>query len=802
MKKKPLLFTLIALFVLSVISLCCCEQLHDEYAVTFKAGGEVVAVKKFGSVNDNVIAPAIPAKTGYNGSWENYSLTLSDITVNAVYTAKQYTVTLDYNGGTSENIQNTLTVTFDSVIGSLPVVEKTYYQFDGWYLNDEKVNAQTLWRHDGDAILKARFTQPSATLLDLDGATIEGKHINVTVAKDCAKLELYDIVIVSEGSTWTLYADEGGQTAIPTKIVTPRDGNVDYYLVVSDSVNSNTYTLTVYRPYDVMICYLVNDEVVHSEQVEAEKQYELTYRPDVRGYSFESWMDENNSRVTSVKPTQNINLYAEMSSNEYECLLDVNGGEELQNVRQTVAFGHYFYLPVPVKSGYDFLGWFIDDIQIADSDGESIAEWEYDQDKTAVALWEEINDKTIVFYSTQGAALSAITQKAITAFQIKHPGWTVKHQTIGGYDDLAIRILSDLQSGSQPDLAYCYGQNVAQYMPYKKLIDWSKYMSFEYKADFVQSFLSESYASNLGDYESCGYSADDMLLMPFVKSGDVMFYNVDALEQCGLTVPATWDELWLQCAELKGMFPNCTPLGVDSESNWFISTCYQNGWGYLDKWSEKYLFNGKQQQDWLDMLKEKFNYGYFTTQQISGSYSSALLSKGLTGGAVFSIGSSAGASHYLTDGINVGVAPIPGGNSVLQGPSLCMFASDNFANDDERKQMTFEFAQELWNSEFLAEFCQSSGYAPSRQSVYNETSFAEFVQGASLQAQALRVIESNSGNMFVSPAFIGSDTARTQVGSALINVLRNNVTGEQALQVAFDNCLGRRPDTSNYCRLS
>ena len=67
-----------------------------DYKVTFKADGvQVGNVITYNVENTTITAPEVPEKPGYNGEWESYSLTMGDVTVNAVYIANgdtKYTV--------------------------------------------------------------------------------------------------------------------------------------------------------------------------------------------------------------------------------------------------------------------------------------------------------------------------------------------------------------------------------------------------------------------------------------------------------------------------------------------------------------------------------------------------------------------------------------------------------------------------------------------------------------------------------------------------------------------------------------
>lgn len=58
----------------------------DSYTATFVANGEVVATIDFPKGTTEIDEPAVPAKDRYMGEWEDYTLSDSNITINAVYT--------------------------------------------------------------------------------------------------------------------------------------------------------------------------------------------------------------------------------------------------------------------------------------------------------------------------------------------------------------------------------------------------------------------------------------------------------------------------------------------------------------------------------------------------------------------------------------------------------------------------------------------------------------------------------------------------------------------------------------------
>lgn len=428
---------------------------------------------------------------------------------------------------------------------------------------------------------------------------------------------------------------------------------------------------------------------------------------------------------------------------------------------------------------------------------------------------------TIVFYSSQGDNLQQITQVAINRFQEKFPGWKVQHVQVGGYDDVKEKVISDFQGKQQPDLAYCYADHVAQYLQTSKVVDMNTLIKStatvkgaedkEYAvgytekeiADFNQGYYKEGLASNYGDYEKYGYEADAMLTLPFVKSTELMYYNKTALDALGLEPATTWDELWRQAKLIKAKYPTATPLGYDSEANWFITMCEQNGWGYTSANAPHYLFNNANTTAWLKELNDYYNKGYIATQNEYGSYTSALFTKGTDGGAIYCIGSSGGAKHQDPgSAFTWGIAPIPGSKqadgsvnyaAISQGPSLVMFEAGNgVENVDEKKIMTFMFVKELMDPEFQAAFAKESGYNPSRSSVFENEDYAEHMNGKSITAVAANIAASMSNRFFTSPAFIGSSTARTQVGNVVLYTLKGSKSAEKALQDALANCGGNK----------
>ena len=325
-------------------------------------------------------------------------------------------------------------------------------------------------------------------------------------------------------------------------------------------------------------------------------------------------------------------------------------------------------------------------------------------------------------------------------------------------------------------------------------------------ADFVPGYYNEGYATNFGGYSKYGFTDESMLTLPFIKSTELLYYNKSALDALGLPVAQTWDELWAQCEAIMKKYPMATPLGYDSEANWFITMCEQNGWGYTTaEGSNNYLFNNEDTQSWLTELQGYYELNYITTQETYGSYTSGLFTKGVDdGGLVYCIGSSGGASHQDPAGkFEWGIAPIPGSvqedgttvnySAIAQGPSLVMFkAGYGVKNVDEKQLMTWLFVKELLDPTFQAAFSIASGYNPCRLSTFEVDAYiAHMNDTTSITSVAAKVASTMSDRFFTSPAFKGSSTAREQVGAALFFAIEGQKDAEEALYDAYRNCGGK-----------
>lgn len=161
MKNQSLISKLIILviFIVLIVSLAVCVSLcnknkshdmYETYTVTYAAaenggiiGEETQRVRQW---NDATQVEAVADEGYLFAGWSDniYFPVRKDekitgnLDVTATFVSKTKTLKYEYNGATSNNTINTITLNYDDISSSTFVIpEKTGYEFQGWYLDSE-----------------------------------------------------------------------------------------------------------------------------------------------------------------------------------------------------------------------------------------------------------------------------------------------------------------------------------------------------------------------------------------------------------------------------------------------------------------------------------------------------------------------------------------------------------------------------------------------------------------------------------------------------------------------------------------
>ena len=421
---------------------------------------------------------------------------------------------------------------------------------------------------------------------------------------------------------------------------------------------------------------------------------------------------------------------------------------------------------------------------------------------------------TIKFAHTMGAKLQEVLNYHIGEFNKLYPNITIEHSSYGGWSDIAGLINTEIMGDNQPNVAYCYPDHVATYNMSKSVVVLDDLIAstVEITRDDGTTEVMGLTAEQIDDFidgfynEGKQYGDGLMYTLPLSKSTEVLYYNKTFFEANGLTVPTTWDEMEATCKKILELDPTSIPLGYDSENNWFITMCEQNGYGYTSATGEHYLFNNDDCKAFVKRLREWYQNGYVTTEALYGSYTSGLfteLDKSVSH-SYMCIGSSGGASYQIPEGgaFEVGVAPIPQAKAdnakvISQGPSLCILKGGK--TTDQEVLASWLFVKYLTtNMAFQTEFSSTSGYMPVLESAQNDETYAAWLGKANgaefLTALVVKVGLEEADTYFTSPAFNGSSVAREQVGTLLATCMSEAATDvdsliNNAFDEAYDECV-------------
>ncbi len=417
----------------------------------------------------------------------------------------------------------------------------------------------------------------------------------------------------------------------------------------------------------------------------------------------------------------------------------------------------------------------------------------------------------VEFWHTMGKANQDILEGMIKAFEAENPDITIKQSAAaGGYDDLEQLILKNVATSGLPTMAFCYPDHVAEYLNSGSSGIVTDLTSFINDPELGFTVEDGSHVDEDGNTvygvddfvptfweEGCNYTKEGVYSVPFAKSTEALFYNVDMFEEYGWEVPQTWDQMWALCKEIKEMdFPEVqAPLGYDSDSNLFISLSEQMDLPYTSATGNHYLFDNAQSKAMVSDLKAKYDQGLFITKGSSGNntYTST---KFTNGEVLMTIGSTGGTTYNQTQNFTVGVAEPPAYDLskkavISQGPSICFFnAASSKAASPAQLKAAWKFYKFISNAENSTLYSVSTGYQPVRTSSYETEIYKNFASGTtSLLNRVANVSSTMLDSYFNSPVFIGSAKARDEVGSLISAVLLGTKDVDKAFEDALANCV-------------
>ncbi len=170
---------------------------------------------------------------------------------------------------------------------------------------------------------------------------------------------------------------------------------------------------------------------------------------------------------------------------------------------------------------------------------------------------------------------------------------------IVSWNDIYSVVNTRISTNTPPDILNISG--FADYVADDLLMPAEEYVSPETKANLVPAF----WESNAID--------GTVWALPILASCRALFVNQDVLDQAGVEVPKTWDDVMTACAAIKEKCPGITPWALDVSTDEgqaaFAYYSWNFGGGFTDDKGE-WALNTPENAKAVEYIAKLYNSGY------------------------------------------------------------------------------------------------------------------------------------------------------------------------------------------------
>jgi uncharacterized repeat protein (TIGR02543 family) len=353
----------------------------NQYTITFEENGGTAIAAIRQDYNTSITAPANPTRIGHTFiGWSQAipaTMPSENITINALWSINQYTITFDTTGGSAIN---PITLNFATPFTAPANPTRDGYSFAGW--------GQTI----PSSMLA--FNQTITALWTINQYTITF-NANDGSAVDAITQDYNTQIIAPSNPTKLGYAFGGWYS----------DLELATAFAFSTMPSSNTTVYAKWTPVSYAINYHLNAGTNHANNPATYHFETPTIQlaaPTKVGHVFGGWYDNaefTGSSVTQIAlgSTGDKTLYAKWTINQYIIVFEPNGGSGVAQIIQD--YNTSITAPSnPTRTGYTFSGW-----------SQAVPTTMPAENLTITAQWT-INQYTITFNANGGSAIAAITQ--------------------------------------------------------------------------------------------------------------------------------------------------------------------------------------------------------------------------------------------------------------------------------------------------------------------------------------------------------------------------------------------------------
>ena len=491
-----------------------------------------------------------PAKTGYtflgwsvsdsNEKRENYVIEAGvwgDLSLTANWQANTYAITYDYNDGATE--KTTQNVTFDSAY-KLIVPTRNGYDFNGWYIGDEKITDGT-YKTASDIILKATWKIITYTIsYDLGGGTV--------ATANSTKYTVETATFTLNNPTKTGYTFTGWILG---------DSDVKNLTAVIEKGSFGDLTFTAcYAANNYTLSFNVNggDESITAITVTYDKSFTLP-TPVRTGYTFDGWVYNGNKITNGIwKYTDNIKLSAQWVANDDTTYSVEHYLENADNDKYTLVYTDKFTgttdsSVTPKVNTYDHFTSPSTKTVTISPDGNLVVRYFYTR-----------KSYTVSFFSNGGKSILPKTQKyestlSVNTFRIGYDfgGWY--------YEESLNNLFSGKMSGENFNLyAYWLGETLTNEFEYKIEDSVATITKFTGKSTnvVIPTYINDTVVSVIGNraFENCTELKNITLTDGYIETIEGgAFYNCTGLTSVVIpdSVQSMGIETFAGCSNLESL---------------------------------------------------------------------------------------------------------------------------------------------------------------------------------------------------------------------------------------------------------
>ncbi len=328
----------------------------------------------------------------------------------------------------------------------------------------------------------------------------------------------------------------------------------------------------------------------------------------------------------------------------------------------------------------------------------------------------------VQFWHAMGGQLGERVDQFAADFNAMQDEYEVVPVYQGNYTETMTTAIAAFRAGEQPHIVQVFEVGTATMMSAEE--NGAIYPVHQLMEDAGVDFDESAYLPAVISY----YSDTDgnLLSLPFNSSTPVLWYNATLLEENGLEVPTTWDDVWAAAEVLRDAgVPS--PLGfgwqswtmIENYSAWHdipVGTM-ENGFAGT---ATEFTFNNEAVVNHIQRIADAGAEGLFTYGGRRGD-SRGMFVNGETAMWINSSAYYGGFVNDITD-FEFSQAPLPldtsvadaAQNSIIGGATLWVLAG----HEDEEYAGAAEFLSFLSTAEQQADWAGSTGYVPITTAAY------------------------------------------------------------------------------------